>query len=352
MLRTAAAVLTLFAFFPSSSQAARTLTSKELSPKKIYKTAGPAVVLLLCTSADGNGELGTGSIIDKKGRILTNAHVVIRKSTGKPYANIRVYFKPRRMTGDPKRDLQNPRQATVLNYDRKLDLAILQIENVPADIPVLPFGDADDIEPGERVVAIGHPEQGGLWTLTQGVVSTIIANLGGVDGKDAFQTDASINRGNSGGPLINTRGGMIGINTSIARRATDGLAITAVNFSVKSSVVKHWLARSGTPADYYEVSSAPEATPSPAPAPVVAAPKEEPKPEPPARVAEVPKTTPERIEQTYEPEPSRKARPQAKILTPKKPFNAESLIEREIRMMEEMEMDMREEVNKRRHLFQ
>src|SRR5439155_16151077 len=100
----------------------------------------------------------------------------------------------------------------------------------------LALGDDSGVEPGDPVVAIGHPEQGGLWTLTQGVVSTVIADLGGVAGKNAFQTDASINRGNSGGPLIDRSGNIIGVNTSMARKAADGLTITSVNFSVRASV--------------------------------------------------------------------------------------------------------------------
>ena len=219
----------------------RTLSAGEkLEAKEIYKRTGPAVVVVLCRG-EGGGELGTGSVIDVDGRILTNAHVVIPDATGKPFETIRIYFKPEKLTGDPKKDLSAPVIAKVIKADRALDLALLELVEPRKTSQIMPIGDLVDVQPGEPVVTIGHPEQGGLWTLTSGVVSTLVADLGGVKGKNAFQTDASINRGNSGGPLIDMHGRMIGVNTAMARRATDGLAITSVNFAVRASVVQEWL---------------------------------------------------------------------------------------------------------------
>jgi serine protease Do len=215
-------------------------------------------VLIMCADESGAGELGSGSIIDGSGHVLTNAHVVIQSTSGKPWQTVRVYLKPAKMTGDPKQDLVDPITAKVVSYDRSLDLALLELEDAPK-VPPLALGNPDDVVIGDHVAAIGHPEQGGLWTLTTGVVSTLVANVGGVKGKNVFQTDASINRGNSGGPLLNANGDIIGVNTLMSRKAADGLAITAVNFSVKSDVVKTWIASAGS-----EVSYAP-APASPAP---------------------------------------------------------------------------------------
>jgi serine protease Do len=146
------------------------------------------------------------------------------------------------MTGDAKQDMRNPVDGRVVAFDRALDLALVEVPSLPADAAALALDDPRGVEVGDRVAAIGHPEQGGLWTLTTGVISTLVADVGGVKGKNAFQTDTSINRGNSGGPLLDARGAIVGVNTSMARKATDGLAITAVNFALRSDVARRWMA--------------------------------------------------------------------------------------------------------------
>ncbi len=212
-------------------------------PKKIYHDASKSVALILCTNSEGTGELGTGTVVDAaRRRILTNAHVVIRDATRQPWTTIHVYFKPAHMTGDPKQDMKNPVDGRVVAFDRALDLALVEVPSLPDDAATVALDDPRGVEVGERVAAIGHPEQGGLWTLTTGVISTVVADVGGVKGKNAFQTDTSINRGNSGGPLLDARGAIIGVNTSMARKAADGLAITSVNFALRSDVARRWMA--------------------------------------------------------------------------------------------------------------
>lgn len=214
------------------------------SPKEVYKSASPGVVLILGGDKGGAGSGGTGSIISADGKVITNAHVVINDKTGQPYSQLFVFLKPSKITGDNKRDLVNRYKARVLNYSpaKSLDLALLQIENPPPNLRVIAFADPDKVEIGDEVAAIGHPEGGGTWTLTTGTVSTLIANYGRVEGKNVFQTEASVNRGNSGGPLLDADGNMVGINTMIARKGAGGVAITDVNFSLKSSVAVKWLA--------------------------------------------------------------------------------------------------------------
>ena len=310
------------------------------SPRNIYQKAAPAVVLLICADETGNGELGTGSIINEDGQILTNAHVVIQASTGRPYETIRVYLKPARITGDPKRDLADALTGRVLRFDRGLDLALVELESKPEGLKVLPVGDSELVQTGEPVLAIGHPEQGGLWTLTQGIVSTVVSNLGGVEGKDAFQTDASINRGNSGGPLIDQSGALIGVNTSMARKAADGLTITSVNFSVKASVARNWLAAGGT-----RVTAGAPAEPAPSPAAAAAAPAAE---EPPAAAPTAPPEAPATAVPSAQGErirPGDGGPATAVILTEKKPFRASELIERELN---DLESEMRRELDRRR----
>ncbi|MFA5138828.1 MAG: serine protease [Elusimicrobiota bacterium] len=214
-------------------------------PTAVYRRASPSVAFILCSSDDGTGGMGSGTVVDQKGAILTNAHVVVRDSTGQPWESVRVYFKPRRMTGDPNTDLRSPAAMKVKDWDSSIDLALLEPEGRIEPPKPLSLGDPRDVEIGDRVMAIGHPEQGGLWTLTTGVISTLVAELGGVRGKRAFQTDASINRGNSGGPLLDSYGNIIGVNTSMSRTGADGAAITAINFAVRSDVVRHWLSKKG-----------------------------------------------------------------------------------------------------------
>jgi serine protease Do len=305
---------------PAAATSVTSVPAKTLSAKEIYQYDAPSVVLILAGRPTGQGELGTGSVIDSSGRVLTNAHVIVDDRTGQPFPSIKVYMKPAKITGDPKADLANPIAATVARYDRALDLAVLELSRNPG-VPALKLGDDAGVETGDSVVAIGHPEQGGLWTLTQGVVSTVLADLGGVKGKDAFQTDASINRGNSGGPLIDRGGVIIGINTSMARKATDGLTITSVNFAIKSSVARRWLNGESRPATVAVASDA-------APAVAVADDHAAPAPAPVASLPPAPKTKPV-------------------IVTPAKPYREEDVIEQQMKEMDDMGEEMHQEIQRR-----
>lgn len=239
----------------------------DLTPREIYERDSPAVVMILGYSNSGQrGSGGTGSIIQQDGLVLTNAHVVIEEQTGKPYPRLTVYLKPDRVTGDPKADLSRSAKGRVVAFSQPLDLALLKIDGPPGPFPVLELDDSDRIEIGDRVVAIGHPEQGGLWTLTTGTISAEFENFSATKGKSVFQTETGLNRGNSGGPLLDTYGRMIGVNTAIARLSSDGLPITSISFSLKSNVVKRWLHdQSVAVQEVKEQTTQPE-NPSPAPA--------------------------------------------------------------------------------------
>lgn len=220
--------------------------SKELSPREIYEQASPGVVMVMgYAESGGKGSGGTGSIIQSDGLILTNAHVVIEEHTGKPFARLSVFLKPTRVTGESKRDLSRMVRAKVVAYSQALDLALLKLDGVNEALPFVNVGESELVRIGDRVVAIGHPEQGGLWTLTTGVISAEVDNFNGVKGKQVFQTETGLNRGNSGGPLLDGEGRMIGVNTAIARVASDGLPITSISFSLKSSVAAQWLREYG-----------------------------------------------------------------------------------------------------------
>ncbi|HSL03833.1 MAG TPA: serine protease [Nitrospiraceae bacterium] len=221
----------------------------DLTPREIYEGSSPAVVMIIGYSYGGQqGNGGTGSIIQQDGLVLTNAHVVIEEHTGKPYPRLTIYLKPDRVTGDRKVDLSRSGKARVVAFSQPLDLALLKLDGLSGPFPVLELDDSDKAGIGDRVVAIGHPEQGGLWTLTTGTISAEFENFNATKGKSVFQTETGMNRGNSGGPLLDTDGHMIGVNTAIARVAPDGVPITSISFSLKSNVAKQWLHDQGVSA--------------------------------------------------------------------------------------------------------
>lgn len=139
--------------------------------------------------------LGSGFIINRDGYILTNNHVVqnateisVKLSDGREF------------------------KAKMIGRDPKTDIALIKIE--ASDLPVIPFGNSDKLEVGEPVLAIGNPF-GLNQTVTSGIVSAKGRFIGEGPYDNFIQTDASINRGNSGGPLINVHGEAVGINTAI-----------------------------------------------------------------------------------------------------------------------------------------
>jgi Trypsin-like serine proteases, typically periplasmic, contain C-terminal PDZ domain len=223
----------------------------EVSPAQIYASAAPAVVFIAAVISEGTGQ-GTGSIIDANGLVLTNAHVILDKATDAPAKKIFVFLKPDRVIGNENNQDNLTRRyiATVTAYDKALDLALLKVNNPTIPLPILPLADTAGITIGSSVLAIGHPESGGLWSLTTGVISAEWHDFNGVPGKDIFQTETSLNRGNSGGPLIDLDGHQVGVNSLIARKSQDGLAITSINFAIKANVAKEWLGRQGVPIAY------------------------------------------------------------------------------------------------------
>ena len=232
------------------------------TPKEIYQKAGPGVVFIFASKGSSKGSGGTGSIITPDGLVITNAHLFTQKDSPELLSNVSIFLKPERVTGDHKADLAKGYRGEILVYDLPLDLALLRIVNPDRKFETVPLADSEIVDIGEQVYAIGHPEQGGLWSLTQGVISARWKNYGGVSGKNLFQTDASINRGNSGGPLLDDQAAMIGINSMIARKAADGLTITDVNFSIRTKVAIDWLNQNG-----YPISAVRKTAPKPQPPP-------------------------------------------------------------------------------------
>ena len=159
--------------------------------------------------------LGSGFIIDEKGIVITNNHVI------KDADDILV-----RVNGDKEYE------ATIIGKDPLSDIAVLQIKSKDKFLPVK-FGDSNKSRIGDWVIAIGNPfGLGG--TVTAGIISARNRNIGMTRYEDFIQTDASINQGNSGGPLFNMDGDVIGINTAILGQSGS----IGIGFSIPSNNAK------------------------------------------------------------------------------------------------------------------
>ena len=158
--------------------------------------------------------LGSGFIIDKKGIVVTNNHVIQGAEDIIVSVNGSTEYK-----------------AKVLGTDPYMDLAVLQIESDEKFVPVS-FGDSDKARVGDWVIAIGNPFGFG-GTVTSGIISSRNRDIGLTRYDDFIQTDASINQGNSGGPLFNLEGKVIGINTAIIAPGSSGSI--GIGFAIPSN---------------------------------------------------------------------------------------------------------------------
>ena len=309
-------------------------SSQDFNPKEIYQKTSNAVVLIAAFDRkQDSASTGTGSIIRKDGLIITNAHVIFNDESSMPYDSIRVFLKPDRVTGNLKKDTSRKFKASLVHYSNPMDLAILKIQGPQNSnpLPLLKFSDLSKTSIGDPVLAIGHPEQGGLWTLTTGTISSLIEDFENVRGKDVFQTETSINRGNSGGPLIDRHGHMVGINSMIARKGKSGITITDVNFSIKSTVAIKWMRSVG----YSQRYGIPQEQ-------VIASPTEKHTSTEKAGIVPVPTQKSEPAE--IQPEPEQKFSKEPEILTEVRPYKEKDLFEQVEDEMEDMMEVMKDRI--------
>jgi S1-C subfamily serine protease len=167
----------------------------------VVGASAPAVVTVTVGASGRGGRLGSGFVVDRRGRVLTNAHVVDDAET----AQVRF-------------DDGTETDARVLGVDESTDLAVLEVERTAAGVAPLGLGRSETLRVGDAVIAIGNPF-GLERTATTGIVSAlkrIITAPNGFEIQNVIQTDAAINEGNSGGPLLDAAGRVIGINSQIA----------------------------------------------------------------------------------------------------------------------------------------
>ena len=198
---------------------------------EVFERAAPATVLIV-VPGQGNLVLGTGAIIGPAGLVVTNHHVIASAHGGEVL--LFLHERSERVVDEDfavylKSHLDKALRARILRVDTENDLALLQLPARALPYPALVLGDSDAVQVGQDVVAIGNP-QGLGWTQTTGSISAIR--------KTTLQTDAAINHGNSGGPLLDMEARLIGINTYIRG---DGQSL---GFARQSNVVKAFIAGS------------------------------------------------------------------------------------------------------------
>ncbi len=204
-----------------------------LTAGEIYQRSKDAVVFITAQITEQrdtpfgpqsrSGEAtGSGFVISQDGYIVTNQHVV----AGAREVSVAV--------GDGAEQ-----QAEVVGQDASTDIALLKVDTSGTELPVLSLGDSDAVRVGDATVAIGNPF--GLdRTLTTGVVSALARTIQAPDGyaiSGVLQTDAALNPGNSGGPLLDAQGSVIGVNSQIETSGTTA-ANTGVGFAVPASTVE------------------------------------------------------------------------------------------------------------------
>lgn len=185
----------------------------EGSVEQVAAAVLPAVVSIEVATPRGSAE-GSGSIISADGYVLTNHHVIAGADT--PGSKVQVTL------NDGSRH-----SAQFVASDVNTDVGVLKIDDVH-DLPVMQFGNSDELRVGQEVVAVGSP-LGLSATVTSGIVSAlnrpVRASQGGGESSlmDGIQTDAAINPGNSGGPLVDRSGNLIGMNSAIASLSAGGM---------------------------------------------------------------------------------------------------------------------------------
>ncbi len=211
----------------TSSGARRDVVSTALSATQIYERDSKGVVSIKVVTSEGEDE-GTGIVLNEKGLILTNDHVVKGATS---------------ITIDAGGSSNTTRDATLVGEEANKDLALIRVDPSGLGLKPLTLASSGSVQVGDTVYAIGTP-YGLEETFTKGIVSALDREISAPDGSKivgAIQTDAALNPGNSGGPLLNEQGEVVGVNSQIASDAAsvDGSqpGSTGVGFAIASDTV-------------------------------------------------------------------------------------------------------------------
>ncbi len=212
----------------STAGTRRDAASTALTATQIYNRASAGVVAIKAVAASG-ADSGTGIVLNDKGLILTNDHVVAGATS---------------LTVAAKGSSSLTRTATLVGEEANDDLALIKVDPSGLGLKPLALASSKSVQVGDAVYAIGNP-YGLDETLTRGIVSALGRSISAPNGTkiaDAIQTDAALNPGNSGGPLLDDEGHVIGVNSQIASEAasvsgSQQPGSTGVGFAVSSGTV-------------------------------------------------------------------------------------------------------------------
>jgi S1-C subfamily serine protease len=214
---------------PRTLEPLEDFTTEERTNIAVYEANNRGVVNITTRSARADALLmievptegaGSGSVLDKRGHILTNYHVV----AGAREINVTLFD-------------GNTYEGGLVGQDPVNDIAVLRIDAPPESLFPVSLGDSSRLRVGQKVYAIGNPF-GLERTMTVGIVSSLNRSLPSRSGrtiKSIIQIDAALNRGNSGGPLMDSRGELIGMNTAIASNTGEN---TGVGFAIPITTIK------------------------------------------------------------------------------------------------------------------
>jgi S1-C subfamily serine protease len=200
---------------------------------RVYREASPGVVTIRSIFGGAGAAEGSGFVLNTRGEIVTNAHVVTNEASGKrvPAKAVFVEFPDRNVV-----------PAEIVGFDPFADVALLKIEPDGFALHPLELGDDADLQVGQPVAAIGSPF-GEMQSLSSGIISATdrsVKSLTQFQIEGAIQTDASINPGNSGGPLLDAGARVLGINEQIE---TNSGSNSGVGFAVPVSAIKRSIAQ-------------------------------------------------------------------------------------------------------------
>jgi putative serine protease PepD len=210
----------------ASTGTRRAVASTALTATQIYKQTSAGVVAIKAGTPQGEDE-GTGIVLNAQGLILTNDHVVAGATTLTVAAN---------------GSSSNARSATLVGEEANADLALIKVDPSGLGLKPLTLASTKTVQVGDSVYAIGSP-YGLEETLTRGIVSALGRTISAPDGAKitaAIQTDAALNPGNSGGPLLDDEGQVIGVNSQIASEASSAGSqpgSTGVGFAISADTV-------------------------------------------------------------------------------------------------------------------